>query len=150
MRILPPPFHSLTRSDFCVFTGICTTATYLGDSLLTPRQIYKLVDSIYDTITLISTDDDDITHEKFVSVLLDKPMVTSLVKTIETPESQRSNNILTSPKEFCIPENEELSYGQTVSSTPQAVRQTVSYHTDSTSHMSSLLLTPLAKVKIGS
>ena len=137
---------------------------------MTPRQIYKLVDAIYDTITLISTEDDDITQEKFISVLASKPMVraiitnnnnnrrSSAVVAPRVPEQQQqeqqagsraSPGLSRNPRNLTIPEDEELSYGPTLVSTPPSTAGHASYYTDSTSHMSSLLLTPLTKVRIG-
>jgi hypothetical protein len=47
---------------FIHVTGINNTASYFGDSLLSENQIYKLADSVFDTITMISSDSDSIGH----------------------------------------------------------------------------------------
>jgi len=45
------------------------------------RGIYKVVDSIFDTMTLISQDDDDLSHADFVNALMKQPQVREVVAT---------------------------------------------------------------------
>ena len=64
-----------------ISSGICATAFYFGDQLLHLRQIYKLVDSIFETITLISQEASDLSHDEFTNRLMKEPMVTELIAT---------------------------------------------------------------------
>lgn len=64
-----------------VSSGLCATASYFGDHLLQLRQIYKLVDSIFETITLIAQEASDLSHDEFIKRLLKEPMVTELIAT---------------------------------------------------------------------
>jgi len=63
------------------FSGICATTTYFGDQILHLRQIYKVVDSVFDTMTLISQDADDLTHNVFTKMLFKQPLVAGAVAT---------------------------------------------------------------------
>ena len=47
--------------------------------MLALRQIYKAVDSIFDTMTLISQDADDLTHDEFVTLLTELKAVQDMV-----------------------------------------------------------------------
>ena len=62
-------------------SGICATASYFGDQLLHLRQIYKIVDSIFETMTIISQEASDLSHDEFTKRLMKKPTVTALVAT---------------------------------------------------------------------
>jgi len=52
------------------------TLSYFGDGKLTGRQIHKLVDAVFDTITLISFDPKDVlSHNECIDRLLQEPLV---------------------------------------------------------------------------
>jgi hypothetical protein len=64
---------------FPLFLGICATCSYFGDKLLALRQIYKVIDNIFDTMTLISQEADDLDHDSFVNHLMRESLVQGVV-----------------------------------------------------------------------
>ena len=66
---------------YFLFSGICATTTYFGDQILHLRQIYKVVDNVFDTMTLISQDADDLSHDVFTKMLFKQPLVAGAVAT---------------------------------------------------------------------
>lgn len=140
------------------FLGICTTASYFGDKLLPSRHIYKVVDSIFETMTLISQDADDMTHAKFVTLLAEQKLVKNvfLVRN-EKPKLTNHPSVLRATKKnlHTRPEIDDNSLGKNslkATSDEDEVKSTQisNDYTDLDSHMSSLMLTPLAKIPISS
>lgn len=69
------PSNSIV-SHFRISPDINLVVAYFGDAALTLRQIHKLVDNIYDTITFISFDPKDIlTHGECIDRLLQEPLI---------------------------------------------------------------------------
>jgi Ca2+-binding EF-hand superfamily protein len=150
------------------FSGICTTASYFGDKLLDMRQIYKLVDSIFETMTLISQDADELTHDAFVTLLAEQRLVHDLV--VVRPRAAAASatihpsrlrpmqrNLFRVPEKFPRDSSRETDAHSLGKNSLKANSEdsaeikpapTEEYCTDVDSHMSSVMLTPLAKLAI--
>jgi hypothetical protein len=55
-----------------------TTASYFGDSVLALRQVYKVVDNAFDTLT--SDDNEEAMHKDVVALLAEEPSIDLFLK----------------------------------------------------------------------
>eukprot|EP00977_Amphora_coffeiformis_P014889 scaffold4244_cov167-Amphora_coffeaeformis.AAC.2 len=51
------------------------TASYFGDTVLTHRQIYKVVDNVFGTMSIISQEGPILTHEEVIVKLVEDPLL---------------------------------------------------------------------------
>lgn len=70
-----------------ILKSMTATASYFGDSILTQTQIYKIVDSIFDTITMISASDESLSHAETIELMMQHPIVHIMVN--HKPRSQK-------------------------------------------------------------
>lgn len=146
------------------------TASYFGDKLLTERQIYKLVDILFDTITLISQEAEALTHDEFVKKLTDQKAVQEVVCVRgETPKVLPNSSPLPIIRRSALERlqekfNQDASTGSECSNslgrnslqagtTEESCEKSIvsaNYSTDFSSHMSSVMLTPLARILVAS
>ena len=96
------------------------------------RQIYKVTDNVFDTLTIISQDDDDLSHDNFCRLLLQEQAVQELVfvKNNDKQGKQEQETSIVEP--------------------PSVSSYIHDTYTDLASHMSSVILTPLTKLAISS
>jgi hypothetical protein len=66
-------------------TGICTVASCFGDPVPSNRQLYKLVDCLFDAVSLVSTVNDGIAHDRFVRRLMAMPLVKEYILVLSPP-----------------------------------------------------------------
>jgi hypothetical protein len=131
------------------------------------KQIYKMVDTIFETMTLISQEAEDLTHDEFVKGLTSQPAFQEVVRvrgerpspllTPTSPFPQKSSLTKQQPK---LNEDANLetqcsnSLGENsltekpTEGSDEKSAGSAAYSTDFSSHMSSVLLTPLARIAI--
>ena len=56
-------------------------ASFFGDHVLSSNQIYKIVDSVFETITLISHDSDSLSHKECIQLITQEPLVKQFLTT---------------------------------------------------------------------
>lgn len=56
-------------------TDMNQTASYFGDSVLSHRQIYKVVDNVFGTISIVSQEGPKLSHEQLVNELASDPLL---------------------------------------------------------------------------
>lgn len=102
-----------------------TMAIYLGDKVFREDQINRIVSNVFDTMTLISMDSEDMSHAKFHSDICTQPMIRSKLfssDTIHHSVDYDNNQLQQNQPETC---NENLSYSSSrksrLSSTLDAV-----------------------------
>ena len=77
------------------FLGMNTTAAYLGDSVLGKRQLYKIVDNVFEAVSVDSEDyGEDISHRQAVRKLVEDPVIQWVVskKKVDPVLMNHSNN----------------------------------------------------------
>jgi hypothetical protein len=137
-------------------TGINMTASFFGDTVLSLKQIYKIVDSVFDTMTLISQDSETMSHQECIQGLLQEPLIRNMVNMTLTKSTQRVKFGGVEPPFVKTRLEEESQLSTDVSSvglTPlnraKESKSTSSGEKNySSSDNSSFGLTPLAKVRI--
>ena len=108
------------------FEAISETAAYFGDHVLTAKQIYKVVDGVFDIITGISEEENTLPHDECVSLLMDEPLIKKFVTQTLQPQKVRFSDAMS------ILSIEESDMNEV-----------------STTSVSSVGLTPLAQVAVG-
>lgn len=68
----------LSHLFFSSWLGMNTTASYFGDSVLALRQVYKVVDNAFDTLT--SDDNEEAMHKDVVTLLSEEPLIDLFLK----------------------------------------------------------------------
>lgn len=90
--------NELSHAFFIVFgdltpkhllAGICATASYLGDETLTARQIFKIVDQVFDNMTIVTETTETLAHWLVVQTIGEHPLILSL---LDPHYHQKSNN----------------------------------------------------------
>jgi len=110
------------------FAGINNTALYFGDYIFSSNQIYKIVDSVFETITLISHDSDSLSHKECIQLVVQEPLVKQFLTTgsfKKAPHARVSFALPDQPFDRTRLEEESIL---------------------STTDVSSVLLTPLARI----
>lgn len=54
--------HFTDNNDLFFYSGICATAAYFGDETFTVRQLYKIVDQVFDTMTIVTEATETLEH----------------------------------------------------------------------------------------
>jgi hypothetical protein len=70
---------------YCTKTGICTVASCFGDPVPSSRELYKLVDCLFDAVSLVSAVNDGIAHDRFVRRLVAMPLVKQYILVLSSP-----------------------------------------------------------------
>ena len=66
---------------FFISTDMNQTASYFGDKVLTLRQIYKVVDEVFDTVSVVSQDEDEeISFDECVARVKANPLIQDMLK----------------------------------------------------------------------
>lgn len=87
-----------------------TMAIYLGDKIFREDQINRIVSNVFDTMTLISMDSEDMSHAKFHSDICAQPIIRSKLFSsdiIHHSIDYDNNQLQQNQPETC---NENLSY----------------------------------------
>jgi hypothetical protein len=130
---------------------MCTTLSYFGDHVPSARQIYKIVDSIYDTMSFISLDSDDLTHGEFVRLVKSNRIVQDFFCTSRyskahgnsgksvtfAPGDPEVRNISPQPQESDSIVDDENSMAESEYSTESGSQETTT-----------IILTPLVRVPV--
>jgi hypothetical protein len=74
----PASFHSFSSS------GITLTASFFGDRVLETKQVYEVVDGVFDCTAPVYESTGTMSHQECIQLLLKEPLVRKMVKT--TPE----------------------------------------------------------------
>ena len=67
------------------------TASYLGDTVLELPQIYKVVDSVFDCISICGVGSKPLLHQECVDLLVEHPLMQQLVREVCQAASARGH-----------------------------------------------------------
>lgn len=68
-----PTKGSYNNTSAC--TDLNQTASYFGDSVLTLRQIYKVVDNVFEVMSVVSQDGPTMSHAECIEKLVQDPIL---------------------------------------------------------------------------
>ena len=55
------------------------TASYFGDTVLGLKKIYKVVDNVFDTMTMISQSSERMSHQECLALLMEEPLMLQMI-----------------------------------------------------------------------
>ncbi len=87
--------YSFDRSFVFFTSGICATAAYFGDETFTVRQLYKIVDQVFDSMTIMTETTEALEHWMVAKKLGEHPLVIDLLcnpKNTKRSTGENQNN----------------------------------------------------------